>query len=282
MATSILNVAGIYAIKNQNTGKSYVGSGKNIRIRWACHRRLLRLGIHHSPKLQASWNKHGEAAFSLLVLELVDDLASLLIREQCWLDQTLAATKGYNVCPAAASPLGVKHTDATRAKMREIAKGREFSAETRRLIGLASLGNRHAAGHKRSPQQIAALVAGKIGKPLKSEHRAKIARALLGNKNGVGFNPSPEHRAKLIAASTGRVVSDETREKLAASQRGRKHPDRSEQHRARLSEAAKGNKANAGRKFSPEHRARISAARQAYFAKKREEAIADDQPRDCP
>ena len=52
-------LSGIYKIQNKNTGKCYVGSAVNIDRRKKKHFLELRNGIHHSLKLQRSYNKHG-------------------------------------------------------------------------------------------------------------------------------------------------------------------------------------------------------------------------------
>jgi group I intron endonuclease len=76
---------GIYEIKCLVSGKFYIGSSKSIHVRWSAHRRHLRKGTHHAPRLQRAWNKHGEERFVFLVLE---ECASteLLKREQYYLD----------------------------------------------------------------------------------------------------------------------------------------------------------------------------------------------------
>lgn len=58
-----MRFAGIYRFYNTVTGKSYVGSSKNVAARRTSHLGLLRKGKSHSPKLQAAWTKSG--VFSL-------------------------------------------------------------------------------------------------------------------------------------------------------------------------------------------------------------------------
>lgn len=91
--------------------------------------------------------------------------------------------------------------------------------------------------------------------------RAKISAALLGKKR----RPfSPEHRANLSAAMLGKnraPISEETRAKISAAARNR--APTSEETKANMSAA------RLGMKFSPEHRAKLSAASTARWARKK-------------
>ena len=59
----------IYIIENTNTGKFYIGRTNNHNARRRAHFSELRRGVHGNPRLQASYNKHGEGAF---VFQVVD------------------------------------------------------------------------------------------------------------------------------------------------------------------------------------------------------------------
>jgi group I intron endonuclease len=73
--------SGIYRIRCNRTGKFYVGSSKQIYVRWYEHRRSLRRGASGCVRLQRAWNKHGEECFQFSILEecSVDELEA---REQ--------------------------------------------------------------------------------------------------------------------------------------------------------------------------------------------------------
>lgn len=103
---------GIYAIYNMLSGKYYVGSAIDIFGRWSVHEATLRLGKHHSYKLQASWVKHGEGAFLFEILEFCPK-RELTVREQSWILRLSAYKKGYNVQPNARSSLGSRHSEET-------------------------------------------------------------------------------------------------------------------------------------------------------------------------
>ncbi len=120
---------GVYQIRNLKNGKLYIGSSsgrRGIKFRWQTHQSVLNRGLHHSPKLQHSWNKHGPESFVFEVLEECSP-QDCLAREQFYLDTLLFAKEedsrfeqlGYNVARNSSSKLGIKHTEATKQKMRK-------------------------------------------------------------------------------------------------------------------------------------------------------------------
>lgn len=61
----------IYAICNHVSGAAYIGQSGEHAGRWAAHRTALRGGRHHNAALQADWDRDGETAFGLMILERV-------------------------------------------------------------------------------------------------------------------------------------------------------------------------------------------------------------------
>jgi len=99
-------------LKNIVTGQMYVGSSRDVKIRWKNHRTELRGDRHHSHRLQENWNRHGEDSFVFGVIERCDE-DELVEREQYWMDHYESYTKGtgLNVASNAFSPmLGKRHT----------------------------------------------------------------------------------------------------------------------------------------------------------------------------
>ena len=97
-----LNVSGIYAITRKTVGKPnkiYIGSSKNIGVRWRTHKSDLNKNIHKNRHLQNNWNKYGEDSFNFEVLEIVNDLSELISRENQWIFvlDTSNRNKGFNV-----------------------------------------------------------------------------------------------------------------------------------------------------------------------------------------
>lgn len=101
-------------------------------------------------------------------------------------------------------------------------------------------------------------------------------RSIMASRK-IGTKLTEEHKAKIAASSAGVPKSEAHSAKVSAAKKGVKHSD---QHRANLrkprpdfvmSEAHKQAIRNAatGAVFSEERRAKISAARKAYFAAKK-------------
>jgi len=98
---------GVYRIVCKPTGKLYVGSThRHFGNRFRQHKYHLRRGDHHSPKLQAVWDKYGEAAFLFEPMIICSD--NILEREQWALDHL---EPELNIVPVAGSSVGHKLTD---------------------------------------------------------------------------------------------------------------------------------------------------------------------------
>lgn len=215
---TLLQSSGIYLIRNAVSGRVYVGAAAGFGARWRLHKRLLNAGRHHAIRLQRSWIKHGEECFSFEVIEVIDrhdfdDTATfreaMKAREQHWMDTHRAASRnyGFNSCPAAYSPLGIKHSEETKAKHRagwtperrkansEKGKLQKLSPEHRAAFCLAN------KGKVRTPEQRAAVAAAKRGKTLSPEHRAKVAAAGIGRKH------STETRLKMSISAVARIAA---------------------------------------------------------------------------
>lgn len=121
--------SGIYKITNSITGKFYIGSTKDSDKRWYDHKRELILNIHINPKLQHSWNFHGEDKFVFSIIEEVEpDQIKLFEREQYYLDTLKPYERevGYNICPVAEGGDNITHNpnrDAFIEKMKIINHG---------------------------------------------------------------------------------------------------------------------------------------------------------------
>lgn len=188
----------IYAIRHRDSGRVYIGSTVQPNKRLDEHRRLLRAGKHHSPKLQRCWSKYGEDAFEFAIIETVEDRLFLLAREQfaLWRYEALS----LNCAPACGTPKGVKRSAETRAKMSVITKSR---------------GNPEKAW------------AGNRGRVMSLEERAKRSEAqklAIAEGRRKPRDWSPEARQRHGEALRGRKmppVSDETRRKISEVKRAR-------------------------------------------------------------
>lgn len=84
----------IYAIINTVNFKVYIGSALNIHLRLRRHLYNLKNNIHHSSKLQRSFNKYGETVFKVIIIE---ETCERYIREQEWINKVRPDLYGYNI-----------------------------------------------------------------------------------------------------------------------------------------------------------------------------------------
>jgi len=179
---------GIYKILNTETDHFYVGSAVDLQRRKNRHFSELRNQKHNNPRLQAAWNKYGEACFVFTVLELVADRSELYVAEDRWLRGHANTSYCYNLGMAAISPMlgmcgplsptyGYKHTPETKAKISAAGKGREVSQETRA---------------KRSVKLK--------GRVISQEQREQISKTLSGEGNYWYGKKRPDHGAKVRKA----------------------------------------------------------------------------------
>ncbi len=67
-----MSAPGIYRIRNENDGKTYVGQSNDVHLRLEGHRQKLFSGKHRNSNLQRAWNEEGSEAFSFDVVEILD------------------------------------------------------------------------------------------------------------------------------------------------------------------------------------------------------------------
>jgi group I intron endonuclease len=176
--------AGIYAITSPS-GKQYIGSAVDLRVRWMRHRAELRSGVHHNAPLLAAYLKYGLDALRFGVLCQIEDITKLIFFEQAAFE---AYRPAYNVARIAGSCVGTSETEAARQ-------------------------NRAAALAR--PDVRARISAAGRGRLQTSEHVAKRVASKAG------YTHNAETRAKITAALAGRTASDETKAKMSATRRGR-------------------------------------------------------------
>lgn len=137
---------GIYQIRNLINGKVYVGSSLVLGRRKKANLSTLRRRIHNSIYLQNSWNKYGEENFVFEIIEIIDNVDLILIREQYYLDFLKSYNKkiGYNICEKAGNISGFKHSEDTKKIISEKLTGIKRNADTIERSRIAQIGKKYS------------------------------------------------------------------------------------------------------------------------------------------
>lgn len=101
--------AGIYKIQHKESGRIYIGSSVDYKLRLRKHLEILRRGQHCNSALQNAFNAYGKEAFEFKLI-LVCDPENLLMYEQCFMDYYKSYIKphGYNIRKKAESNAGIE------------------------------------------------------------------------------------------------------------------------------------------------------------------------------
>lgn len=138
-STDIPKASGIYRI-SCGPRTFYWGQSQDLRGRLASHLCDLRMGTHSNSRLQRSFDKHGEGAFSFEV-SLLCPAEDLDMQEQFALDIYHGTPGCANIARVAEAPArGYRHSEETKAKIVAASSGRKLSAEARAKISEAKRG----------------------------------------------------------------------------------------------------------------------------------------------
>lgn len=116
---------GVYSLTNNITGKSYVGSAKDLSNRKASHFWQMRSRRHKNWLIQADFDTYGADAFQFDILHCAA-LPDLRAIEQAYIDSGAFA---YNIAKKAAGG-GPPKTKAIRAKMSKAHVGKKHTPES--------------------------------------------------------------------------------------------------------------------------------------------------------
>jgi group I intron endonuclease len=102
----------VYRISNKASGKCYIGQTVNIDQRWASHKYS-----SDCTKLSSAIQKHGQDAFMVEVLEVVQDRQEANVAEVFYIQHygSLDREKGYNLRSGGVG--NDRHSPESRAKM---------------------------------------------------------------------------------------------------------------------------------------------------------------------
>jgi len=93
----IPNICCVYQIKNKLNNKIYIGSTIKLHNRIIRHLWYLKHNIHHSPKLQQSFNKYGIENFEVNILCELEKSKYIQILEEDYIKRLESVNKGYNI-----------------------------------------------------------------------------------------------------------------------------------------------------------------------------------------
>lgn len=202
----------IYKILNVVDGKFYVGSTGNFEGRSRGHRKMLRKGRHHSPYLQAAWNKHGEEAFVFVVVEKVAELSELQAAEDRWLQEHVGKPHCYNTALFSQAPWrGIpkeKHPSFGVPKSEE--HRQQISASLKEYYAADPL-NHPRTGKRHTPEAIAkiqaSLAKSRVGKfERTAETRKRMSEALKGNSCAKGYRRTEAECAAISERMKGTQI----------------------------------------------------------------------------
>lgn len=155
---------------------------------------------------------------------------------------------------------GKHHSEETKRKISEAAKGRKHTEEAKRKMSEANKGKKRSEeakrkiseGHKGEKSYM-------YGKHLSEEQKRKISEAQKGEKNhNYGKHPSDETKRKMSEAKKGKKLSEETKRKMSENNGkywlGKKHSDETKR---KISKTHKGKKRQP---FTEDHKRKIREA----------------------
>ncbi len=79
-----MKISGVYKITNNITNDFYIGSSKDIKRRWACHKSPSKWAQHPNLRMYQDMAQYGLNNFIFEVIEETDNLKE---REQYWIEQ---------------------------------------------------------------------------------------------------------------------------------------------------------------------------------------------------
>lgn len=167
--------AGIYFIKNNITGRVYIGSSSNLRRRFEHHRWLILNNNHHNSYLQRSINKYGVENFKFEVICKCPSEKYYLEKLENYFFKII--TLKYNQ-----EGVAVNNT------------GRVLSEETKKKISKANKGN--------TPPNK--------GVPMSQEQKDKISKANKGKCFRENFKQTEEVKLKISISKKGKKRSKES------------------------------------------------------------------------
>lgn len=233
----------IYFIVNTTTDRVYVGQSVGWKHRVRNHFYQLTKGNHHCQHLQRSFDKYGRGAFEFfassdsLTKEEADDAERFYIAWFRSLGLSYNSTGGGDGCYSPSDELKARLSDVRRGKIR--------TEEAKRKTSESLKGRQTTPMTPETRAKISATLTGRTTVPCSEDKKAKISAANTGRT----FTPEQVENVRLGAkagwdkrrADGTDIVGDmpeETKRKISESRKGKGTGPRSEETRAKLSDAA--------------------------------------------
>lgn len=142
-------VSGVYLITDTISGKTYVGSSKNIRTRAITHFSKMNTGHTHAPYsfFTKTFLQHGPTAFAIGVVEECSK-AQLLARELYWLDVLQPTENTMLFCAN-----GIAFSEDERMQRSERTKKLWADPSYREKAVNSRKGKAYSKGYKCTPEQ---------------------------------------------------------------------------------------------------------------------------------
>lgn len=150
-------VVGIYIIRNAEDGKVYIGQSVDVEYRICNHFSKLKWNRHDNEHMQRAYNKNPSAFTWEMLCEC--DESELDAKEIQLIDKYNCANPEYGYNMSYGGQVEHRATEETRRKMSESKKGKTFTKEHCKKIGLANT-------KRRLSDETRKKIAAKRGKPV--------------------------------------------------------------------------------------------------------------------
>lgn len=167
----------IYLILHRASGKKYVGqTTRKLKERIRYH--IKNHGIH-GTMVGNALRKHGVKAFDFAIIDGADSMEELNAKEQRWIEHYGSMKPfGYNYTAGGDGSPGLKHSEATKEKIRQITTGKKASDETRQKMSLQRKGKTWSEDYKRKMSDVKKGIAFPHMKRLRTpEWKQKLSEA---------------------------------------------------------------------------------------------------------
>jgi len=235
----------IYKITCKVNNKIYIGQTiKTVEQRWKEH---VGTSIKGQSLFCRAIRKYGPDSFLVEVIESCSTEEDLNLREIFWIKEFSSfGDNGYNLTEGGQGCSGYHHTKDMKLHLSEIHKGRKFSDEHLKNLGLAQKERMKRSPHSEEARKK--MSEGARNRKISEEHKKIISesnrlRALKNPMSGERRNSFKERMQSIEAAEKRKESmknfrhSEETKKKMSEKKKGRKLPPRTEEHKQKLSES---------------------------------------------